>query len=289
MQLVLPTKLVHTKPDQPRGSKLQIEPQQLDALIVAVHEAGREILRIRSLGAEKMIKGDGSPVTEADQNAEKILLVVLQNVFPDIPVVAEEAAAAGELPKDIGARFFLVDPLDGTKEFIRGGSDFTVNIGLVDNGVPVFGIVYAPMDGRLYVGARKAGWMASMPCEDSPPNVANKHVLCIRDAIPAQLEAVASRSHRDDATNEWLAAHKISDVVSAGSSIKFCLVASGKADVYPRFGPTMEWDTAAAHAVLNAAGGKVTKIDGSPFLYGKRDQERPFLNPGFIAWGGYQG
>lgn len=268
---------------------MYIDDHKRDALIEAVHKAGREILRIRDVGVEKMIKGDGSPVTEADQRAEAILLTALEQAFPDIPVVAEEAAAAGNLPEDIGTQFFLVDPLDGTKEFIRGGSDFTVNIGLVDEGAPVFGIVYAPMDGRLFVGEGDKGWQAQMPCEGDTPMVSNQQVLEIRDADPTHLEAVASRSHRDADTNNWLERHGVTEVVSAGSSIKFCLVAEGKADVYPRFGPTMEWDTAAAHAVLKAAGGKVTNIDGTPFLYGKQVQERPFLNPGFIAWGGYRG
>lgn len=268
---------------------MKIKQDELEDLIAAVWRAGNVILDVREAGAEKMTKGDGSPVTEADQKAEEILLAALQSIYPDIPVVAEEAAAAGNLPGEIGARFFLVDPLDGTKEFIRGGSDFTVNIGLVENGMPTFGIVYAPMDGRLFVGDGDTGWQAHLPCRADGPFVAEPNLLHIREPMIGNLEAVASRSHRDDATNEWLAKHNIEDVVSAGSSIKFCLVAEGRADVYPRFGPTMEWDTAAAHAVLNAAGGKVTNIDGSPFQYGKRAQERPFLNPGFIAWGGYRG
>jgi 3'(2'),5'-bisphosphate nucleotidase len=267
---------------------VSISPPQLSALLAAVFAAGRLILEVRAKGATKMTKGDGSPVTEADQGAEEILLTVLGAQFPDIPVIAEEAAAAGKLPQ-IEDRFFLVDPLDGTKEFIRGGSDFTVNIGLIENKVPVFGIVYAPFDGRLFVGGKEGAWTANVDCQSKSPKVGAHKQIHVRVPDLANLSAVASRSHRDEQTNAWLSEHGIPDIVSAGSSIKFCLLAAGEADVYPRFGPTMEWDTAAAHAVLVAAGGKLTRIDGSAFTYGRANQVKPYLNPGFIAWGGWRG
>lgn len=262
---------------------------QLDALLTAVFEAGNTILEIRDRGTRHQTKGDGSPVTEADQRAEVILLTALSEQFPAIPVVAEEEAAAGNTPKTKDT-FFLVDPLDGTKEFIRGGSDFTVNIGLIHQSEPVFGIVYAPVGGRLFVGfANQDAWQASADCQQERPQISNKKLLKVRPPAINELMAVASRSHRDEQTDAWLAQHEIKQVISAGSSIKFCLLAAGEADVYPRFGPTMEWDTAAAHAVLAAAGGTVTTISGAPFAYGKTEQERPYLNPGFIAWGGWRG
>lgn len=267
----------------------QPDSRQVDALLAAVFQAGKIIMEIRERGATQLIKGDGSPVTEADQQAEVILLAALAKHCPEIPVIAEEAAAAGKLPK-IGNQFFLVDPLDGTKEFIRGGSDFTVNIGLIHNQIPVFGIVYAPVGGRLFVSQINGlAWQAIVNCQESNPTISNQQPLQVRTVYPQGPIAVASRSHRDQATNDWLKSHRIQHVIAAGSSLKFCLLAAGEADLYPRFGPTMEWDTAAAHAILNAAGGAVTGLSGEPFIYGKSKQEQPYLNPGFIAWGGWRG
>lgn len=262
---------------------------QLDALLAAVFCAGKAILEIRDRGAKYTNKQDGSPVTEADQLAETILLNAIHTQFPAIAVIAEEQAEAGKTP-ETGDTFFLVDPLDGTKEFIRGGTDFTVNIGLIHQEKPVFGIVYAPVDGRLFVGSDDGtAWQAIVDCRDENPQITKRQNLQVRPADRQSLVAVASRSHRDQATNNWLTKRQIEQVVSAGSSLKFCLLAAGEADVYPRFGPTMQWDTAAAHAVLNAAGGAVTMISGAAFTYGKSEQARPYLNPGFIAWGGWRG
>jgi 3'(2'), 5'-bisphosphate nucleotidase len=226
-------------------------------------------------------KSDSSPVTAADRAAEAVILAALRAVAPNIPVVAEEEAAAGRIP-DVGAAFFLVDPLDGTKEFIKRGTDFTVNIGLIENGVPTMGAVYAPARSTLYWGdsVLKEAWRAPQP-----PHGVRGTAERIRVRAPRSPPcAVASKSHNTPETEAWLADARVQDRVSIGSSLKFVLVASGDADVYPRPAPTMEWDTAAGDAVLRAAGGRVFDLDGQPLSYGK---ER-FFNPGFVATGAYE-
>jgi 3'(2'), 5'-bisphosphate nucleotidase len=226
-------------------------------------------------------KSDSSPVTEADRAAEVLILAALRAAAPGIPIVAEEEAAAGRVP-DVGAAFFLVDPLDGTKEFIQRGTDFTVNIGLIERGVPTLGAVYAPGRSTLYWGdvASGAAWRASQP-----PHGARGAAERIHVRLPSEPpRAVASKSHNTPETEAWLVAAGVTDRVSIGSSLKFVLVASGDADVYPRPAPTMEWDTAAGDAVLRAAGGRVFDLDGQPLAYGK---ER-FFNPGFVATGSYE-
>jgi 3'(2'), 5'-bisphosphate nucleotidase len=232
-------------------------------------------------------KDDFSPVTAADEEAETFILGELAKVAPGVAVIAEEQAAAGHIQK-IGARFFLVDPLDGTKEFINRNGEFTVNIAEIENGKPIRGVVYAPAKGRLWLGETPnesggGAWEVPMPpgakfaCDAS-------HAIHVRKAPADGMIAVASRSHRDSKTDEYLEHYKIKDFISAGSSLKFCLVAAGEADIYPRHGRTMEWDTAAGHAVLMAAGGSVTRTDGSPFIYGKANED--FANPFFVARGG---
>jgi 3'(2'), 5'-bisphosphate nucleotidase len=228
-------------------------------------------------------KDDHSPVTAADEEAELFILGELKRIAPDAAVIAEEEVAAGHVRK-IGGRFFLVDPLDGTKEFINRNGEFTVNIAEIQDGKPVRGVVYAPAKGRLWLGETPGGaWEVPMPpgatfaCDAS-------HAIHVRKAPADGMVAVASRSHRDSKTEEYLEHYKIKDFISAGSSLKFCLVAAGEADIYPRHGRTMEWDTAAGHAVLAAAGGSVTRIDGSPFFYGK--SEEGYANPFFVAKGG---
>jgi 3'(2'), 5'-bisphosphate nucleotidase len=226
-------------------------------------------------------KSDASPVTAADRAAEALILEALAAVASDIPVVAEEEAAAGRVPA-VGAAFFLVDPLDGTKEFVKRGSDFTVNIGLIENRVPTLGAVYAPARSTLYWGdgVLQQAWRAAQP-----PHGARAAAMRIAVRTPFDPPwAVASKSHNTPETEAWLAAARVTERVSIGSSLKFVLVASGEADVYPRPAPTMEWDTAAGDAVLRAAGGRVFDLDGQPLLYGK---ER-FFNPGFVATGAYQ-
>ena len=254
------------------------------ALARIAADAGSIVMRHYDGGAvATRRKDDQSPVTAADEEAEGFILKELARFAPNVAVIAEEEVAAGRTPK-IGAHFFLVDPLDGTKEFINRNGEFTVNIAEIENGNPVRGVVYAPAKGRLWLGENPGGaWEvpmtpgAKISCDAS-------HAIHARKAPADGMIAVASRSHRDSKTEEYLEHYKIKDFISAGSSLKFCLVATGEADIYPRHGRTMEWDTAAGHAVLAAAGGSVTRIDGSPFLYGKASED--FANPFFVARGG---
>ena len=245
----------------------------LDALLPIARKAGAAIMDIYATDFAVRGKADASPVTEADERAEALILPALASLTPDIPIVAEEAAAAGRIPS-VGERFWLVDPLDGTKEFINRNGEFTVNIALIENGSPVLGVVFAPALDRLFAGAAGLGAF-----------VENKGVR--RDIVcrtePAEgLTVVASRSHGDaDALASFLAGRKIASQTNAGSSLKLCLVAAGEADVYPRLGRTMEWDIAAGDAVLRAAGGIVRTLDGPALRYGKAD----FANPHFAAWG----
>ena len=254
----------------------------IDIFEKAALEAGRVILEVYDAGPNVTIKADASPVTEADERAEAIILEHLAKAFPDIPVVAEEAVAAGKIPSTDGARFILVDPLDGTKEFINRRPDFTVNIALVDNGVPVTGIVYAPARGEAWIGSRDGA--EKLVIEDFA--VTNRQAIAarVRKSPPV---AVASRSHNNAETEAFLTDNGVTDTKSVGSSLKFCLIAEGEADVYPRYGRTMEWDTAAGDAVLRAAGGMTVGLDDKPLPYGKRNQlhDSDFANPFFIAWG----
>ncbi|WP_137387598.1 3'(2'),5'-bisphosphate nucleotidase CysQ [Rhodoligotrophos defluvii] len=251
-------------------------------LVPLALEAGRAIMAIYQAGLEVSVKADQSPVTEADETAERIILAGLAETLPGLPVIAEEAMAAGHCP-DTGDRFILVDPLDGTKEFISGNGEFTVNIALIEHGRPRAGVVYAPATQWLCYGESGAGaWQAAIAANE-PLDRADLRPIHTRGRPPQGLTVVASRSHRDAETDAFLAQQPVSRLVSAGSSLKFCLVASGDADLYPRFGRTMEWDVAAGHAVLEAAGGSVVTVDGAPLTYGKR--ERGFANPGFIARG----
>ena len=247
----------------------------LDELSVAVKEAGEAILQIVRRGFEVGSKKDTSPVTEADLAAERIILASLARSAPGVAVVAEEEVAAGRIPA-LGDTFFLVDPLDGTKEFICGGDDYTVNIGLIEQGTPKLGVVFAPATGRLHCGLIGAGaWI-----DEGQGRVAIA-TKPRRDVTTA----VASKSHLNQATIDYLeAAVGNCTYVSIGSSLKFCIVAEGKADIYPRAAPTSEWDTAAGHAVLLAAGGLVDGPDGEPLRYGKR----AFLNRAFVATSGWK-
>jgi len=229
------------------------------------------------------VKADHSPVTVADQAAEAVILDALARLAPGVPVVAEEEVAAGRIP-DVAERFFLVDPLDGTKEFIGRGTDFTVNIGLIENGVPTLGVVFAPARDTLYVGDVVLGeaWRETR----RPGDATGGERIALRVKPPgARLTAVASKSHDTPETEAYLKARGVNERVSIGSSLKFCLVASGEADLYPRPAPTCEWDTAAGHAVLLAAGGVVYDLSGAPLPYGKPK----FFNPGFLALGGVRG
>jgi 3'(2'), 5'-bisphosphate nucleotidase len=251
----------------------------LDALVSLAGAGGDIVWRHFVAGCETMTKADESPVTAADRDAEAAILAGLQRAAPGIPIVAEEEAAAGRTP-DVDGAFFLVDPLDGTKEFIRRGDDFTVNIALIEHGVPTMGVVYAPARGTIYWGDVGVGaWTATR----APDGIGGApRPIAVRTCGDAP-RAVASRSHAMPGLDAWMAAAGIVDRVSVGSSLKFVLVAAGEADVYPRTGPTMEWDTAAGDAVLRAAGGRMLDPDGASFRYGKPG----FRNTGFVATGGY--
>lgn len=254
----------------------------IDVLETLALEAGKAILDVYHAGPNVSFKSDSSPVTEADERAEAIILAGLQKAFPDIPVVAEEAAAAGNIPDVSGKRFFLVDPLDGTKEFINRRDDFTVNIALIEDGVPVAGIVYAPARSVAYTGIDGRAEKLVI-AEDL--TIAGREPIGCRKAVEG-LTAVASRSHNSPETEAFLAERGITSTKSVGSSLKFCLLAEGTADVYPRFGRTMEWDTAAGDAVLRAAGGMTVDLDDKQFRYGKTQQasDSDFANGHFIAW-----
>lgn len=246
----------------------------LEAMIVAARSAGTEILKLVESGFEVETKGDESPVTICDRAAEMIILAALASAAPGVPVVAEEEAAAGRIPAH-GDTWFLVDPLDGTKEFVRGGDDYTVNIGLIEGGRPSVGVVFQPAADRLWGGSPGSGAFL----EDAK----GRRSIRTRERGP-RLEAVASKSHLTQNTMDYLEqAVGECGFVSVGSSLKFCIVAQGRADIYPRLSPTSEWDTAAGHAVLLAAGGRVDGPDGEPLAYGKK----AFLNPGFVATAGW--
>lgn len=249
----------------------------LQPLGLACREAGEAIRTVRRRGFAVEHKGDLSPVTEADRAAEAIILAALARHAPGVPVVAEEEAAAGRIP-DLADAFFLVDPLDGTREFVRGGDDYTVNIGLVMAGSPMLGLVLAPEQGRLWasvVGGE--AWVEDAEGARTP--------LTVRSPGES-LTVVASKSHMNEATRVFLGAElPDAELVSVGSSLKFCLLAEGAADYYPRLSPTSEWDTAAGHAVLLAAGGFVDGPDGAPLGYGKPG----FINSGFAASAGWKG
>ena len=246
-------------------------------LLQVARAAGTIIMRHYAGAVASRTKADQSPVTAADEEAEEFILRELREIAPDIPVLAEESAAAGRLPDISSGMFFLVDPLDGTREFLSRNGEFTVNIALVAKGSPIAGTVYAPALDRMFFGWDREAYEQSGAA-------APARQIRARPPAPGALRAVASRSHRDADTDRFLSRHGVTDIVAAGSSLKFCLLAAGEADLYPRMGPTMEWDTAAGHAVLLAAGGRVTLEDETtPLHYGKSDVG--FRNPNFIAWG----
>ncbi len=252
-------------------------------LLSAAHWAGQHILSHYGK-ADVEMKEDKSPVTVADREADTILVESLKQIAPDIPVISEESSPLQSI--DPKKPFFLVDPLDGTKEFIHGRDEFTVNVALVEHGTPCFGLVYAPALSKLYVTlAPDKAVMARLDASQPAPDFARLDVAPVstRTVDPKTLTAAVSRSHMDEQTQSFLDENGITETHASGSSLKFCCLAEGLADVYPRFGRTMEWDTAAGHAVLKAAGGVVLDTGGAPLTYGKLDQG--YANPGFIAWG----
>ena len=253
----------------------------LEGLVDAALAAGAAIQRHFDAGFTVLTKSDDSPVTAADHEAETMILAALAFLDPHTPVVAEEEAAAGRTPT-VGERFYLVDPLDGTREFVRKGTDFTVNIGLMEGEAPTLGVIYAPAKSDLFVGDVTAGvaWRSRV---EPGGQATTRTPLRVRQP-GAKLTVLASRSHRDPGIEDYLAHIPVGDRIASGSSLKFCLVAAGEADLYPRTGPTMEWDTCAGQAVLAAAGGRTLGPDGEPFRYRKPG----FLNGAFVATGGYE-
>ena len=241
-------------------------------------EAGDKIMEIYGSDSfEVKSKSDSSPVTEADEAADAIISAGLRAAFPDVPLITEEQSESHELK---AMTFLIVDPLDGTKEFVQRRGDFTVNIAYVKDGVPVRGVVYAPAKGRLFYttadgqSVEETGAFDKATPGDTTP-------MSVSAPDNAALMVVASKSHRDQATDDYISKYAVKDMKSAGSSLKFCLIATGEADIYPRVGRTMEWDTAAGHAVLSGAGGRVVRFDDhTPLTYGKAD----YANPFFIAY-----
>ena len=249
-------------------------------MVSAAIEAGRAAYQIYKGDHQVAHKADASPVTAADHAAEAIILQRLKAVEPAVPIIAEEEVAAGRVPA-IGREFFLVDPLDGTREFIAGRDEWTVNIALVRDAVPVLGVVYAPASGEMFAGDVAAAQAFSAAVARGSDSPGARRAIHVRPVPAAGLTAVASRSHSSPETRAYLARYSVADMVSIGSSLKFCLVASARADLYPRLGTTMEWDTAAGHAVLAAAGGSIVTGEGAALLYGKPG----FKNPWFVASG----
>ena len=269
--------------------------------------AGREILAVYASDFAVRGKADASPVTEADTRAERVILEGLGECAPGVPVVAEESFAAGDLPEVGGGPFFLVDPLDGTREFIGRNGEFTVNVALIEDGVPTVGVVHLPaLDETFWTAGDGVAWRArgddgagrigsagaaagfgaaegdagiAVPAGAGTTGTAER-IACRRPG-DGGLVVIASRSHRDPDTDRYLGRFEVAETVGAGSSLKFCRIAEGAADLYPRLGRTMEWDVAAGHAIVNAAGGSVETIDGAPLVYGKPG----FDNPHFVARG----
>jgi 3'(2'), 5'-bisphosphate nucleotidase len=257
----------------------------VDALLPAVLAAGRIEMRHFAAGVEVTTKADTTPVTIADHEAEEVLLAGLAQAAPGVPVIAEESVAAGRIPATREA-FFLVDPLDGTRAFIKRSPEFTINIGLVEHGVPVFGIIYAPAMQLLFatLAPDRAVEVAIAP-DFAGAGLADCQLKALhtRAPDPHSLVAFASRSHAGESTDAFLSRLPITEKRKASSSIKFCYIARGEADLYARLGQTSEWDTAAGHAILAAAGGSVTTAGGELLRYGKAAER--FANPYFVAWG----
>ncbi|MDX2234469.1 MAG: 3'(2'),5'-bisphosphate nucleotidase CysQ [Hyphomonadaceae bacterium] len=253
----------------------------LDDVAILARTAGREIYRIWKEGFSVNTKRDGSIVTIADQHAEAIILAGLVHIAPDVPVIAEEQVAAGRIPR-VGSRFFLVDPLDGTKGFAEGGKDeFTVNIGLIEDGRPVLGVVYAPASGALWAGGPAGAWATH--CDPQSGEERKQRTPLSVSSRTEGWRLIGSSTFSGPRLKAFAAATGAASTVTASSSLKFCRVASGEADIYPRFGPLSEWDVAAGHAVLVAAGGDVMTLSGEPIPYGRRPGQ--FELDGLVAFG----
>ena len=248
----------------------------LKAVVSLAEKAGRAIMALYN--AEELdvrLKEDVSPVTRADLAAHRVILAGLQELTPMLPVLSEESDAIPYSDRQNWKQYWLIDPLDGTKEFLKRNGEFTVNIALIDNGKPLLGVVHAPVLGRTYSAAQGIGAFRQESNGERPLHIA------VRRELDRKLKVVVSRSHPGKEAEAFLRTLGTYDTVEIGSSLKFCLVAEGAADLYPRFGPTREWDTAAGHCVLLSAGGGVTDLHGQPLQYNKPD----LLNPPFIAKG----
>ena len=264
------------------ATSLPFDPHEsafMRALSAAALEAGARIMQHYRNGVEAEEKSDKSPVTQADRDAEDMIERALAELAPSIQMIGEEACSE-RVPDKLAPHFFLVDPLDGTRDFVAKRNDFTVNIGLISGTAPVAGVIYAPMHEKLYFSGPNSAFMLPMAPEDTL-DMAQAKPLRVGPFPDNGLGVLASRSHRDKKTDALIKRLHVRDVIPAASSYKFCLLAEGRADLYPRHGRTMEWDTAAGHAILNAAGGIVTCEDGTPLEYGKL--ERALDNPSFIA------
>lgn len=247
----------------------------LDKLVDAAREAGRAILAVYSSGFEVSYKPDRSPVTTADRQSHEIINERLTKLSPHIPLLSEEGKDINYAARRGWKEFYLIDPLDGTKEFISGNGEFTVNIALIRDSRPVAGVIYVPVEDVMYYALKGHG--AYMTKGDGPP----RRISVSAGTGPEGLIVVASRSHASQALEDFLRNLKVKERVSRGSSLKFCLVAEGKADIYPRLGPTWEWDTAAGHAILEEAGGRVVDLKGRALIYNKESLK----HEGFIAMG----
>lgn len=253
----------------------------LNGMIAAAAEAGTKIRQMAATGVVARSKSDASPVTDADEAAEAIIEEHLSALLPDVPMIGEEAVANGT-HRNHGSTFFLVDPIDGTRDFISKRDGYTVNIALLIDGTPALGVIYAPAMGELFAGGADGAWRWPLVPGINIENVPEEK---IRVRAPGKdLVACVSHSHLDSDTVAWLKQRNIRETIKVGSSIKFCRVAEGKADVYPRLAPVSEWDIAAGHAILMAAGGSVRAPDGTTLHYGKKQDD--YLVPKFIATGG---
>jgi 3'(2'), 5'-bisphosphate nucleotidase len=263
-------------PDRELRTMTKATPSPLLASILELAlEAGRAVMAVYDRDPQARMKSDATPLTDADVASEGIILAGLRKIAPEIPVISEESAS----PRlDVSGRFFLVDPLDGTREFLSRNGEFTVNIALIDKRAPVAGVIFAPALPRLYWAEGSHAFETTLTRDGS---IGDHRRLRTAPQHGQPQRALASRSHCDSETSAWLRAAGVIATSNIGSSLKFCLLAAGEADVYPRFGRTMEWDTAAGHAILAAAGGSVIATDGTPLTYGKLDQG--FANPYFIA------
>ncbi|HZZ62402.1 MAG TPA: 3'(2'),5'-bisphosphate nucleotidase CysQ [Roseiarcus sp.] len=268
----------------PDGHEFDFDSASADEIAVFLADgavaAGPAVMDVYEQGGDVWSKSDGSPVTVADQRAEAIVCEKLSQAFPPTPIIAEESMSLGK-PAAVADRFLLVDPLDGTKEFLARNGEFTINIALIRKGLPVAGAVYAPALGRLWFGGEHA-FVCEAPVGGGLPNRDAWRPITVRQA-PEALVVLASRSHGDSQTEAFLSRLPIAERRSRGSSLKFCVIAEGLADVYPRFGPTMEWDTAAGDAVLRAAGGVVLDPSDASLVYGKTADG--LRNGPFVAWG----